>query len=343
MLPLQLIYFVTNRCNYACKHCFLENRADIKEEALRPADIERLSSTIPFLVSLSITGGEPFIRNDIVDLVRAFYKNTKINSLVINTNGYAPDRIKDLTSGILKVAKGSRVFFGISLDGIGEKNDEIRGVRGSFENALKTYNNLKVFAKEYKNFTIGIGITCSIFNKSEIMELYRYVRDKIKPDNIGINLMRGKNWKERVADAGIDEYASVTLQKENDSKAGFFKMSRNNIFKRAIFAKELAQYELIKKIYINNRYTHKCFAGSLLAVMAPGGDIYPCEMIGFPIGNIKDFNFSLKKLWSSKEAKNARKYIKDVRCFCTYECALATGIFFNPVLYPTLIKKFMGM
>src|SRR3989338_3800045 len=125
--------------------------------------------------------------------------------------------------------------------------------------------------------------------------------------------------------------------------AGFFKMSRNNIFKRAIFAKELVQYELIKKIYINNRYMHKCFAGSMLAVMAPGGDIYPCEMTEFPIGNIKDFNFSLKKLWSSKEAKKTRRYIKDVRCFCTYECALTTGIFFNPFLYPSLIKKFMGI
>jgi radical SAM protein with 4Fe4S-binding SPASM domain len=119
----------------------------------------------------------------------------------------------------------------------------------------------------------------------------------------------------------------IKIQKEGWAAGdfGYF-----NLFGRIFLKKrELLQKRIISTIFKEDRYVIPCLAGNISCIMTETGDLYPCEILNKKIGNIKDSNYDFKKLWHSKEAEKIRRYIKNTRCYCTYECAITTNILFN--------------
>jgi len=57
------------------------------------------------------------------------------------------------------------------------------------------------------------------------------------------------------------------------------------------------------------------------------------------IGNVRDVDYDFKKLWYSPRADEIRRYIRDTKCFCTYECFLTVNILFNPLVLPQVAKE----
>ena len=81
----------------------------------------------------------------------------------------------------------------------------------------------------------------------------------------------------------------------------------------------------------NKKFILPCRAGTLMAVMYENGDIYPCELLNRQlIGNIRDYDYDFKKLWSSDKAKNTYKLINNTKCYCTHECFLRFNLLYNP-------------
>jgi hypothetical protein len=74
--------------------------------------------------------------------------------------------------------------------------------------------------------------------------------------------------------------------------------------------------------------------------MFANGDVLPCELlIDRKLGNVRDVGYDFKKVWYSKEADEARRFIRDTKCFCTYECFLTVNILFNPRMMPKILKE----
>jgi hypothetical protein len=74
--------------------------------------------------------------------------------------------------------------------------------------------------------------------------------------------------------------------------------------------------------------------------MFANGDILPCELlIDRKLGNVRDVNYDFKKIWYSQKADETRKFIRDTKCFCTYECFLTVNILFNPRMMPKILKE----
>jgi hypothetical protein len=74
--------------------------------------------------------------------------------------------------------------------------------------------------------------------------------------------------------------------------------------------------------------------------MFANGDIYPCELlIDRKLGNVRDSGYDFKKIWYGKKADEARRFIRDTKCFCTYECFLTVNILFNPRMMPRILKE----
>ena len=107
-----------------------------------------------------ITGGEPFIRTDLKDIVRELYK--KSDRIVISTNGFFTDRIVDLCKEFPQI--GIR----ISIEGLSCKNDELRGHAGGFDKGLRTLLALKLMGLK----DIGFGCTVSNNNSRDMLSLY---------------------------------------------------------------------------------------------------------------------------------------------------------------------------
>ena len=84
--PIQLIHFVTSRCNAKCGHCFYWSQLNTKGE-LSLEEIDKITKHLPDLVILNISGGEPFIRPDFAEVIKTYYRNTPVKEVTVPTNG----------------------------------------------------------------------------------------------------------------------------------------------------------------------------------------------------------------------------------------------------------------
>lgn len=314
-----LILFITNKCNLRCKTCFVRFN---KEKELSFDEIKRISKDINNLSWLDITGGEPFLRDDLPEICSLF--NTKI--LSIPTNGYDTEKILEITKKI-KTKTKAELLISVSIDGFEKTNDEIRS-KGSFKNALETFKKLK----EIKGVRVKINTVLCNKNFDELEEFMEFIY-KMKPDFHSIILLRGNP---------RDEYYTLpSLDKLKEKGKKIFKIWKKyrygvNPIKRK-FLRNYHRYlwDVSLKILENKRQIIPCIAGVGHAVIYANGDISFCELLD-PIGNLREKSF--KEIWNSDEAKILRKKIKNNFCYCTHNCALLDSIILAPKNYLKLLK-----
>ena len=152
---------VTYRCPMRCKMCNIWDNPTKVSEEFKPELLEKL----PKVDTVNITGGEPFVREDIEDIVKILFTKTK--RIVFSTSGYYSDRIIQLAR------KYPQLGFRISIEGLSCKNDELRGRPGGFDKGLKTLLELRRMGVK----DIGFGITVSNNNSSDMLQLYELNRN----------------------------------------------------------------------------------------------------------------------------------------------------------------------
>ncbi len=337
-LPIQLIYFVTSRCNLKCQHCFYWEKLNSQTIELSLPEIEKISKSVGDLLWLSLTGGEPFLRNDLPDIASLFYKHTGVKYITIPTNGLETARILALTEKILSLIPKSYLVIYVSLDGLEKTHDLIRNRPGSFHNALDTLRGLKRLKKKFGNLGVAILTTYLSLNQKELKDFFSFVQDHIHPDNITLNLVRGNMENESLKEFKIN-YCRNGVEIKKQAIASKNIPYYNFKLAKLILAKDMVMYDLIEKIFRENRFQSLCFAGTLSSVLSERGEIFPCELLNESMGNIREYYYDLKQLWTSTRASEIRKKIRKGKCFCTWECALNTNILFNMRYYPRLLKQ----
>ena len=148
---------VTYRCNARCSMCNRYKAPSKPEEEISIETIKKL----PKMYFTNITGGEPFIRTDLKDIVRELYK--KSDRIVISTNGFFTDRIVDLCKEFPQI--GIR----ISIEGLEQTNNEIRGLQDGY---AKGYGTLKIL-REMGMKDVGFGMTVQDKNAPDLVPLYK--------------------------------------------------------------------------------------------------------------------------------------------------------------------------
>ena len=107
---------------------------------------EALAKQYGQLPQLLISGGEPFMRKDLPQIVEAFYRYCGTRIITIPTNGMLYSQISVALPDIVKRCPDAAININFSLDGIKEAHDAFRGIPGAFDMALNTFN----WAKEFK-------------------------------------------------------------------------------------------------------------------------------------------------------------------------------------------------
>lgn len=323
-LPLSLVYFITSHCNLKCAHCFYWEELNKNKNELTREEVINIAKSLSGLMSVSLTGGEPFLREDLPELAQAFVAHSGIKNVQINSNGMQPEKVRDITEKILSLCKGRRVTIGISLDGLEKTHNEIRGNSKSFQCAINTFRHIKELKKKYNNLHLGSITTVSARNQHELLPLLQFIHNELDPDGIGINLIRGVP-RATLAKDGLDIHRYFQFGEEK-RRLMVRKLKKEGapFLDRVLLARESLSYDLISKIYVSQKPVTPCYAGSLLAVMYEEGDVYPCEMLSKKMGNIRDSGLDFRKLWSSERAKEVRRFIQQGRCVCTYECAMTS-------------------
>ena len=342
--PIYFVFFVTDYCNARCKHCLLaEHEPSAKARELTIDEIERVSASMDDMLFFTPTGGEPFLRRDLAEIVRIFHRNNHAVNVGIPTNGSLTSRVVETTRDMLDTCPGLDLHIDLSIDGVGEDHDEIRQFPGLFDRAMRTYRELRLLEKHYPNFSTCVEITVSRYNQDHLLETYDYLTHQAGVNTV-FTLLERDLPRQPVQDLDIRKYEELHAALERDNKqrmlSGYYKMP----FSDFLNAKRIVRPRIISRTVRERRFQIPCFAGNLGGAMFSEGQVLPCELyVDHPIGNVRDVDYDFKKLWYSPRAEELRRMIRDTKCFCTYECFLTVNILFNARVLPSVFREWTAL
>jgi MoaA/NifB/PqqE/SkfB family radical SAM enzyme len=307
--PYELNFVVTYRCNSRCRICNIWKKKTTDE--LKLDEIKKITEKLGFIQWVRLTGGEPFLRHDYMDIVKLFDKNLDMYLLTTPTNGMTPETIYEKVKSVLRFFK-KRYVITVSLDGPKEVHNKIRGLKTAWDSAIKTFQKLKRLEKYYKNFRVFFGYTISPYNigffEQTVEEVKRIVPE-ITANDFHVNLFQTSEIYYCVKKtSGNINYREKAL-KEIDVilNAKKKKFGLIDIIERKYL-------ELGKKYLKTNKTPISCNIFNLSCFIDPSGNVYPCSVFNRKLGNLRNFNYDLKKILTSEEAKRIRKEIIENRC-----------------------------
>jgi MoaA/NifB/PqqE/SkfB family radical SAM enzyme len=309
-----------------CQHCFFWQDINSGAKDLTMEEIEKVARSLPGLIFLRITGGEPFVRKDIADIIGAFYRFSGLRRVGISTNGFLTADIVGSARTMLERLKGIDLEIGISFDGLYEKHDSLRQCKGAFKNAVATFLALKELRKTFPNLRLGFLTTMMKDNQDDFEALFNFLVT-LEPDGIGLNLVRGAPMNVSELDVDINKYQSALALINGFNER---KISRNPLFKALRFAKTQLSQRIIVKTSVEKRRHVRCNAGRKIAVLYPDGNVSACESSGFGLGNVRDCQYDFRNIWRSEVRRKLVEGIERKKCFCTHECFVTSSLAFEP-------------
>ena len=319
--PLKISYAVTYRCNLRCAMCNIWKKdKGLLAQELSVAQAAEFFGKAGRPCWLGVTGGEPFLREDLPELVEAALRSCKtLGAVHFATNGTLPAR----TLRTLEYLHGRFPRQGcvvtVSVDGPPELHDSIRGVPGTWSKALETFLAVKAlpFVKAQIGFTIthrNLGAFVSTFTA-----LKRAVPG-LTFDDINVNVFqRSASYFENADMEPLDANAILTelsvlrgLDLGGTTLLGFLR--RTYLRRYADFLKE-------------GRGPLKCQALSTTCFLDPYGNIYPCSAYARALGNVRKMESSLEEMWMSPSARRLASDCSHRRCpGCWNSCEVYSAI-----------------
>jgi MoaA/NifB/PqqE/SkfB family radical SAM enzyme len=319
--PALLNILVTSVCDMRCTHCFFTEELDDaprKKFQMTTREIERISESLGGnLGVLVLAGGEPFTRKDLPEIARAFYKNNKLESVYITSNGQIQKRIFPDVVRMLQECPKLNVTVALGIDGLKEQHDKIRQKPGSWDIVIDTARRLQAMKREYPRLDVQ---TCTCFmnsNQDTIFEWYDFVKYQLKPDKVNFNYIRPPAADSKELEIDGARYARLAATIDEDSRHGAIKnhySGDTGFFKAAL---DIYMHGLIARTQETQKAQLTCYAGTAGGVIYDEGTVSSCENLG-PVGNLRDYDWNFQKLWFSPAMQARRKNAAD-GCFCTHE------------------------
>lgn len=347
--PIQLTFFVTRKCNARCPFCFyLQSaeasvaEAEANADELSLEEIRKLSRSLGPLLWLAFSGGEIFLRKDLAEISRVFYRQNRPAIMLYPTNGLLPDLIYERMEQILRDCSNSVVVVKLSLDGVNAAHDALRRTPGGFDKVMQTYHRLAGLLSQYPNFELGINTVFCANNQDQMDEIIDFVQGLEHVRTHTISLVRGN-----LADPGYQEVDHAKYQQAIAKLAVNLRNRAAPIYRfrggRLKAAQDIVQRRLIHRTLLEQKRLAPCYAGKLNLVLAENGEVYPCELLAQSLGNVRAYDYDLRKILRSEKADTALRAIQEQRCYCTHECYMITNILFNPSLYPALAREYLRL
>lgn len=329
-----LIFYVTNRCNFRCNHCYYWQSLNVKD-VLSFDEIKKFVDTIGDLDTLLIAGGEPFLRKELPEICEYFIEKCHLRLLSIPTNGSMDERIFDLIKRIHTKCK-LRIY--ISLDGLKETHNRIRQV-DSFDKCMAVLRRMVELKKEY-DFTPMANITVSNQNIQEIDGLAELL------NKVGVHYsvvpLRGSPKDSNLRPPTSEEWGNLikhlTEKRKFLGEEASFYDNKINVFKRLHRQLLTKSKTRMYQQALDGKRNFICRAGEDTGVIDYEANVFFCEMTK-KIGNLKDFGYDFNKLWFSEQAEAFRPQVK--ACVCSHGCFIRSNYmkateWFTGMLYPVV-------
>ena len=347
---INLTLSVTNSCNSKCKTCNIwqQKKSSTKNNNSRPEltsqEVYKIFEKIGPVFFFNISGGEPFLRSDLLTLIEYGAKFLRPTVIHIPTNGLLPKKIEQTTRKILQgLTSWSNEKISLTLkpsfDGIGEEHDCIRGVPGNYQKLLETLKLLKKLKDEFPRLKVGLGTVISTFN-SDSLEKIIAKAEELNPDTYISEIAEERhemnNWHRGITPASSVYAKVIELFKENT----FNRLARSKGMELLTQAMRFEYYNLTALWLEKQEQIIPCYAGITNIHISSTGEVWPCAILADKnsLGNLRDSDYDLWTLWRSPKAEEIRSQIARKKC----DCPLANQAYANMLLHPeTMLKVFM--
>lgn len=294
-------------------------------DLLSPSHYRKLPKSIS---TVNITGGEPFLREDLVKVVRNVHMAVPRARMVFSTNGALTDRIV----GTLEEVRlfHDRLGVGVSIDGVGEVHDRIRGVPGIFKHAIRTVERLKDLGYD----DLRIAMTLSKENEGEARRVYELSKtldielSMVVAHNSEVYFKTNRNEEQDAPPASLDDlrfimHSQLCSRHVKDWYRAFHTMGMMDRNHR-------------------EEFSSCCEAGKRYFFMAPNGDVYPCNVMNSRIGNLGEVA-SWDDLFPEGSEKRIQGLVRDCKKNCWMVCNTRSLVTAHPMKTTSwVIRKKIG-
>jgi MoaA/NifB/PqqE/SkfB family radical SAM enzyme len=329
MLPVNLTLSPSPKCNSRCLTCNIwmkrENELTIDEWGKVLAALGKA----PYWFTIS--GGEPLMYPHVVELAQLAYEHCRPGIINIPTNAILPI-IPERVERIARSCPDSQLIINLSLDGIGEKHDFIRGVKGNFQKFEERLEQLLSLRKQLRNLTVGIHSVVSTFNVGHLDEIIAYAdqsgadqfiteiaEPRVELDTVGLPIT-----------PNAEDYAQAI-----DRLIAYVERKSFKGVSRITEAMRIEYYKLVKRILEEQDQVIDCYAGWVSAQIYADGTVWPCCVRADNLGNLRDHNYDFKEIWFGEKIKEVRRSIAAKECHCPLANASYTNMLHD---LPTLAR-----
>jgi Fe-coproporphyrin III synthase len=327
--------FVTSSCNSLCRTCFYWDELNQGRD-LTFAQIERLSRTSPSFHKLWISGGEPFLRKELAEIIELFYRHNGMRHVNLPTNGLLPQKVDSVVSALLQRCPDLTIDLNFSLDGLANTHDTLRGVPRNFEKSMATLEMATAKWKGIRRLRRNVVSCVTRDNYRELVELGLKLMREADVDGHYCEIVRGDPMEPDLKRIPADELAALHRRllcfHEHYARKLFADLpAPARQLARAYYLGHLKfHFDLHQQNHYSNRaWPMPCTAGQTTVVIDHDGRFRSCELRQ-PLGNLKEFDFDLGAALRSPEMAREVAAIPGAQCWCTHSCWIHTSAKFSP-------------
>ena len=317
--PIDCVLGITYNCNSRCVMCDIWKIKKFPELPVK--EYEKIPTT---LRDINISGGEPFLRPDIPDIIQVVTKRCPKARMVISTNGFMPALIEKQMKKILRIKPD--IGIAVSVDGYGNMHEKIRRIPDAWEKDMETIERLQQLGMT----NLRLAFTIQPENIKDFSKVYDETRK------------RGIQFTHAFAQSSEHYFGGISVDNKPDLKElkkQYLHIMNHELkswspkrWVRAFFAHGLYTFSIEKKQVLSNDPGTKFF------YLDPRGVVYPSVVHNFPMGNIQNYK-KWDTLWQSDTAHEAREKVQTIGQPAWMICTARTAIKKNPTKVACWIIK----
>ncbi|MEE9558781.1 MAG: radical SAM protein [Candidatus Brocadiales bacterium] len=322
--PALCTFLITWRCELKCSMCSIPEREDKAE--MDTDQIKAVFDQLDQLDVVRITGGEPFVRDDLEEVVRHIIKVSDPSVMMINTNGIQTQKIVEFADEL-----GSpRFHFRVSLDGVDSHHDDIRGAK-SFDKAYATLDGL-VRLRERRGIALGVNLTITRGNIDQIEPLQEMC------DGLGVDLqyqlarddrilLESRSDTDEMGKRGEFSFLDPFTPEEIDRiLENILKDTQSFNFREGLIKKFFNEGLKNRLLYNKKTPSTRCVALTSHIRILPTGEVPVCIHSNTIVGDLTKQDF--RELWYGEEMERYRETVRNCPG-CWMPCEVAPNAIYT--------------
>ncbi len=292
---MKISFAVTYRCNLRCGMCHIWKKKPAPDE-LDAREIDRFFKYANGFSWVGLTGGEPFLREDLPEIVDAVRRHSRrLGCLHINTNGQLPEKILWLVPEISRVIAPARLIVTVSIDGPPLVHDAVRGRAGAWERAIATFTGLKGLS----GIRAQLGYTVTPENLGAFGAMLAAVRERcprLRFDDVNVNIFQRSAFF-----YGNEDLPAMAREELSREIASIQSLDQEGGSVNSLLRRRYLQF--YQKYLASGRPPLRCQALSASCFLDPGGNLYPCVMHARRVLSVRDLDLPLTSFWKRQEVR----------------------------------------